>query len=93
MKHKIALGAAAVTPGEILAEEFLKPAGWSHRELARRMGVGAMRVNDIIRGKRGITADTALRLATVFGTTPRFWMNLQTNHDLAVAALAQRKAA
>jgi len=93
MKNQVALGAASVTPGEILAEEFLEPMGLSHRELARRMGVAPMRVNEIIRGKRAITADTALRLARVLGTTPRFWMNLQANHDLALAALAQRRAA
>ena len=93
MKDDIALGAALVKPGEILAEEFLEPMGISHRELARQMGVTPMRVNDIVHGKRTITADTALRLAKVFGTSARFWMNLQTNHDLAVAALAQRKAA
>ncbi len=93
MKTKVPLGAALVTPGEILAEEFLAPLQVSHRELARRMGVSSMRVNEIIRGKRAITADSALRLAEVLGTTPRFWMNLQTNYDLGVAALAQRKAA
>lgn len=93
MKQKVALGPAAVTPGEILQEEFLEPLGWSHRELARRMQVGAMRVNEIIRGERAITADTALRLAEVLGTSARFWMNLQTNHDLAVAAMAQRREA
>jgi len=93
MKHEIPLGAAAVTPGEILAEEFLDPMGLSHRELARRMGVGSMRVNEIIRGKRAITADTALRLGKVLGTSARFWMNLQTNYDLAMAALAQKAAA
>jgi len=91
--ERIALGAAAVAPGKILAEEFLEPLGLSHRELARRMGVNSMRVNGIVRGKRAVTADTALRLARVFGTSARFWMNLQSNHDLAVAALAHRKAA
>ena len=93
MKHEVALGAASVTPGEILEEEFLKPMGLSHRELARQMGARPMRVNEIVRGKRAITADTALRLANVLGTSARFWMNLQTNYDLAIAALAQRKAA
>ena len=92
-QQQIALGAAAVTPGEILAEEFLEPLGLSHRELARRMDVNPMRVNEIVRGQRAITADTALRLAQALGTSARFWMNLQTNHDLAIAALARRKAA
>lgn len=93
MKERIALGAAAVTPGEILAEEFLQPLGLSHRELARRMEVNPMRVNEIVRGQRSITADTAIRLGEVLGTSARFWMNLQTNYDLATAALARRKAA
>jgi antitoxin HigA-1 len=93
MKEQVALGAAAVTPGEILAEEFLEPLGLSHRELARRMEVNPMRVNEIVRGQRAITADTALRLAEALGTSARFWMNLQTNHDLAIAALARRKGA
>jgi addiction module HigA family antidote len=93
MKRRVALGPALVTPGEILAEEFLEPMGLSHRELARRMGVHPMRINEIIRGKRSITADTALRLADVLGTTARFWMTLQANYDLAVASLGQHKAA
>ena len=67
MNEQIALGAAAVTPGEILAEEFLEPLGLSHRELARRMEVNPMRVNEIVRGQRAITADTALRLAEALG--------------------------
>jgi addiction module HigA family antidote len=90
---RIPLGAAAVTPGEILAEEFLEPLGLSHRELARRMGVEPMRVNEIVRGKRSITAETAIKLGQVLGTSARFWMNLQSNYDLAVAALACQKAA
>jgi addiction module HigA family antidote len=65
----------------------------SQRELARRMGVRPMRVNEIVRGKRTITAAAALRLAEALGTSARFWMNLQSNHDLALAALAYRKAA
>jgi addiction module HigA family antidote len=85
MKQRIPMGAALVTPGEILAEEFLQPLGLSHRALARRMGVNPMRVNEIVHGKRAITADTALRLAGVLGTSARFWMNLQTNFDLARA--------
>ena len=93
MKQRIALGAAAVTPGEILEQEFLEPMGISGRELARRMRVNPMRISEIVRGKRSITADTALRLAEVFGTSARFWMNMQCNYDLARAALALRKAA
>jgi addiction module HigA family antidote len=92
MDERIALGAAAVTPGQILSEKFLEPMGLSQRELARRMGVKPMRISEIIRGKRAITAATALRLAEVLGASARFWMNLQSNHDLARAALAYRKA-
>jgi addiction module HigA family antidote len=87
------LGAAVVTPGKILAEEFLDPNHLTHRELARRMGVTSMRVNETICGKRAITADTALRLGKVFGTSAKFWMNLQINYDLALAVIAQREAA
>jgi antitoxin HigA-1 len=93
MKERIALGAASVRPGVILAEEFMEPLGLSHRELARRMGVNPMRVNETVRGQRSITADTAIRLGEVLGTSAKFWMNLQTNYDLAQAALARRKAA
>ncbi len=93
MKDRIALGAAAVTPGEILAEEFLEPMGLSHRELARRMRVSPMRISEIVRGKRSITAETAIKLAAVLGTSAKFWMNLQCNYDLAIAAAGCRKAA
>jgi antitoxin HigA-1 len=91
MKNEIPLGAAAETPDEILSEEFLVPLKLSHRELARRMGVRPMRINEIVRGKRAISADTAIRLAKVLGTSPRFWMNLQTTHDLALAILPNAK--
>jgi antitoxin HigA-1 len=94
MKERIPLGAANVTPGEVLAEEFLAPLGLTHRELARRMGVSPMRVSEIVRGKRSITADTAIKLGKALGTSARFWMNLQINYDLAMAAIALgRKAA
>lgn len=69
-------------PGEILAEEFLQPLGLSQSELARRVGVSFQRVNELVNGKRGITADTALRLARLFRTSPEFWMNLQLAWDL-----------
>ena len=72
--------------GEVLLEEFLKPLGISQVEAARRMGIPMNRLNEVIHGKRGITADTALRLARLFGTSPEFWMNLQTASDLARAA-------
>ena len=80
-------------PGEVLAEEFMKPLGLSARALAAELGVPANRITEIIRRRRGVTADTATRLARQFGTTPRFWMNLQVAHDLSVAEAAQAGAA
>lgn len=70
------------TPGEILKEEFLEPFGLSQYEVARRIGVDQARISKIIRGERTITADTALLLATLFGTTAEFWMHLQQRYDL-----------
>lgn len=72
-------------PGVILREEFLIPLGLSQVALAEHIGVSVQRVNEIVRGKRGITPQTAWLLAEAFGTTPQFWINLQTNHDLAIA--------
>jgi antitoxin HigA-1 len=72
-------------PGEILLEEFLKPMGLSQSKLAIELRVPCHRVNEIIHGRRSITADTALRLGKFFGTTPDFWMNLQQSYDLAAA--------
>lgn len=69
-------------PGEILLEEFLKPLELSQAYAADRMGISPNRLNEIIRGKRGVTADTALRLAKLFKVSPEFWMNLQTAYDL-----------
>ena len=69
-------------PGEMLLEEFLKPLGMTQMELAERIRVSYPRVNEIIKGKRGITPDTALRLARLLGTTPEFWLNGQLNWDL-----------
>ena len=71
-----------IHPGETLAEDFLKPLGLSANRLAMELLVPATRINDIVRGRRAISADTALRLACYFGTTPQFWMNLQANYDL-----------
>jgi antitoxin HigA-1 len=71
-----------ITPGEILFEEFLEPLGISQNKLARDIDVSITRINDIIHGRRGITADTALRLGAYFGTTPEFWINLQSRYDL-----------
>ncbi|MEX2650467.1 MAG: HigA family addiction module antitoxin [Alphaproteobacteria bacterium] len=74
-----------ITPGEILLEEFLKPLDMSQNELAHRIGVGAGRVSEIVHGRRAITAETALRLARLFGTTPEFWLNLQARYALKLA--------
>lgn len=70
-------------PGEILAEEFLKPLDLTQVALANNIGVPVQRVNEIVRGKRGITPETAWLLASAFETTPNFWINLQTLYDLA----------
>lgn len=70
-------------PGEVLAEEFLAPMGLTQVGLARHLGVPVQRVNELIRGKRGVTPETAWLLAQALGTTPEFWSNLQTAHDLA----------
>ncbi|WPX99680.1 Putative HigA family plasmid addiction module antidote protein (plasmid) [Candidatus Megaera polyxenophila] len=82
-----------IHPGEILREEFIKPHGLSSRKLAQELGVPAPRINDIVLERRGITADTALRLAKFFGTTPKFWMNLQVSYELRAAEDAQKNAA
>jgi len=74
-----------IHPGETLREDFLKPLGLSANRLAVELRVSVTRINDIVRARRAITADTALRLARYFGTTPQFWMNLQANYDLEVA--------
>jgi addiction module HigA family antidote len=69
-------------PGEVLLEEFLIPMGISQVALAKHLGIPVQRVNEIVRGKRGVTPDTAWLLSQAFGTTPEFWMNLQTAYDL-----------
>jgi addiction module HigA family antidote len=75
-----------VHPGEVLLEEFLKPMGLSQNKLALSIGVHPRRINEIVLFKRRITADTALRLGRFFGTSPQFWMGLQNDYDLDVAA-------
>lgn len=75
---------APIHPGEILQEEFLKPLGVSQYRLAKDISVPPRRINEIVHGKRAVTADTALRLARYFGTTDRFWLNLQTHYDLEI---------
>ena len=74
----------AIHPGEILREEFLEPLGLSAHALAQALRVPAPRVNDIVRERRSVTPDTALRLARHFGTTAQFWLNLQASYDLKV---------
>ncbi len=74
-----------VHPGEVLLEEFLKPMDLSQNRVAIEIGVHARRINEVVLGKRRITADTALRLARFFGTSPQFWMGLQSDYDLDVA--------
>ena len=71
-------------PGEVLLEEFLKPMNISQNQLGRDLGVSPRRINEIIHGKRSVTADTALRLARYFGNSPQFWLGLQMDYDLDV---------
>lgn len=75
----------AVHPGEILKEEFLVPMGISQYKLAKAIHVPDMRISEIVRGKRSLTVDTALRLSVFFGNSPQFWMGLQMDYDLALA--------
>ncbi|NBV03521.1 MAG: addiction module antidote protein, HigA family [Acidimicrobiia bacterium] len=75
---------APIHPGEVLLEEFLKPLGVTQHRLAVSIGVPPRRINEIVHGKRGISADTALRLARFFGTSDRLWLNLQSRFDLEV---------
>ena len=72
-----------IHPGEVLADEFLRPMGLSQNKLAIDIHVPARRINEIVHGERSITADTALRLGRYFGVSPQFWLNLQTHFDLA----------
>ena len=74
-----------IHPGEVLREEFLVPLGVSAHALAMALKVPAPRINDIVRERRSITPDTALRLTRYFGTTPQFWLNLQASYDLKIA--------
>jgi antitoxin HigA-1 len=75
---------APIHPGEVLREEFLEPLGVTQHRLAVSISVPPRRINEIVHGKRGISADTALRLAKFFGTSDRFWLNLQSRFDLEV---------
>ena len=80
-----------VHPGEVLRDEFLKPMELSVYRLAREIGVSRPRLNDVVLGRRAVTTDTALRLGRYFGTTPEFWLNLQTRYDLDVAERTLRR--
>jgi antitoxin HigA-1 len=82
----------AIPPGEILFEEFLKPLQLGQVEAARRLEISLNRMNEIVLGKRGITADTALRLAHLLGTSPQFWMRLQADWDLHQAVTRAARA-
>lgn len=82
---------ANIHPGEILLEEFLKPMDISQNRLARAMGVPPRRINEIVHGKRAITADTAIRLALALGTSEQFWMGLQADFDLEEARTSAQK--
>ncbi len=73
---------APVHPSEVLREEFLRPMQLSQNQLGRDLGISPRRINEILHGKRGVTADTALRLAKFFGNSPQFWMGLQSHYDL-----------
>ncbi len=85
---------APIHPGEVLIEEYLEPLGITQHRLAVAIGVPPRRINEIVHGKRGISADTALRLAKYFGTSERFWLNLQSRYDIEVGRdrLADRLA-
>jgi antitoxin HigA-1 len=87
-KHRI-----PTHPGEVLLEEFLRPLAITQVRFARHLSIPLQRVNEIVRGKRGITPETAWLLAQALGTTPEFWVNLQTAHDLAASRPTRRLAA
>lgn len=84
-------GMRPIHPGEVLREDFLKELGMSANALAKALNVPAPRINEIVRERRGVSADTALRLARYFDSTPQFWLNLQAAYDLRVAEIASGK--
>lgn len=81
--------AFSIHPGEILRTEFMEPLSLTPYRLARELHISAPRINDVVRGKRAITADTALRLSRYFGNSAQFWIGLQSGHDLWVASKAK----
>jgi len=88
---KIKNGMRPVHPGEVLREDFLRPAGLTANALAKRLHVPAPRINDIVRERRGVSADTAMRLARYFGGDARSWLNLQAIYDLRLAEIANAR--
>src|SRR6266540_675879 len=84
-RHMLPSNRVPTHPGEVLQEEFLTPLGVTQVALAEHIGVSVQRINEIVRGKRGITPETAWLFAQALGTTPEFWVNLQVNYDLASA--------
>jgi len=88
---RIKNGMRPVHPGEVLREDFLRPAGLTANALARALHVPAPRVNDIVRERRGVSADTAMRLARYFGGDARSWLNLQAIYDLRLAEIANAR--
>lgn len=84
-------GMRPIHPGEVLREDFLKPLGMSANALAKALNVAAPRINDIVRERRGVSADTAIRLARYFGGDARSWLNLQTAYDLRSAEITSAK--
>jgi addiction module HigA family antidote len=84
--------AYSIHPGDILKTEFMEPLGLSSYRLAKALHISAPRVNDLVRGKRSITADTAMRLSAYFGNSPQFWLGLQMDYDLWIAAKSRTLA-
>jgi addiction module HigA family antidote len=91
MKYMFKNGMRPVHPGEVLQEDFLKPLGLSANALAKALRVPTPRINDVVRQRRGVSADTAMRLARYFGGDARSWLNLQSAYDLRVAEISNAK--
>lgn len=81
----------AIHPGDILKTEFMEPLGITPYRLAKELHISAPRMNDVVRGKRSITADTAIRLGRFFGTSPQMWLNLQNDYDLRLASSKEHR--
>jgi addiction module HigA family antidote len=92
VNNELKMKRAPVHPGEILLEEFMKPLGLNQTRVGRDLGVSPRRINELVHGKRSVTADTALRLSRYFGTSAEFWLGLQSDYDLDTASdhLAER---